>query len=57
MAWSDKNNLDVDKYRNKVIQDLEKEDSDWHVSLVEKVIFTVVNFWNVYLCQHNTLFI
>ena len=28
MAWSEKNQLDVDKYRNKVIQDLEKEDSD-----------------------------
>ena len=28
MAWSEKNNLDVDKYRNKVLEDLDKDDSD-----------------------------
>ena len=28
MAWSEKNNLDVDKYRNKVLEDLDKDNSD-----------------------------
>ena len=32
MAWSEKNDLHVDKYRKKVLQDLEKEDSDWNLS-------------------------
>ena len=26
MAWSEKNGLDVDKFRNKVIQDLQADD-------------------------------
>ena len=28
MAWSEKNELPVDKYRKKVLLDLQKEDSD-----------------------------
>ena len=28
MAWSENNDLDVDKYHNKVQQDLDKDDSD-----------------------------